>query len=88
MTAASVRVLELGARLASESEKDCTSPSVTVASDVGTKVEKRATSRTCQATLLKTDLGYLLVLAAKMQAAEAPSGQWEQYYRNYVPQRD
>jgi hypothetical protein len=35
------------------------------------------------ATLLKSDLIYLLVLADKQQNAEAPGARWERYYADF-----
>jgi hypothetical protein len=39
--------------------------------------------RLLEAKLLKSDLIYLLVLADKMQNAEAPGGKWETYYADF-----
>lgn len=40
-----------------------------------------------EAKLLKSDLIYLLVLTDKLQAAEAPGGQWERYYADFFLKR-
>jgi len=40
-----------------------------------------------QATLLKSDLIYLLVMADKMQASEAPGAKWENYYADFFISR-
>jgi hypothetical protein len=39
------------------------------------------------ATLLKSDLIYLLVLADKQQNAEAPGARWERYYADFFISR-
>jgi hypothetical protein len=39
------------------------------------------------ATLLKSDLIYLLVLADKEQQREAPGGRWERYYADFFLSR-
>ncbi len=39
------------------------------------------------ATLLKSDLIYLLVLANKQQMSEAPGGRWENYYADFFISR-
>ena len=36
-----------------------------------------------EATLLKSDLIYLLVLVDKQQKSEAPGAQWEKYYADF-----
>jgi hypothetical protein len=40
-----------------------------------------------QATLLKSDLIYLLVMADKMQMTEAPGAKWENYYADFFISR-
>ena len=40
-----------------------------------------------QATLLKSDLIYLLVRADKEQVTEAPGGNWERYYADFLLSR-
>jgi len=40
-----------------------------------------------QATLLKSDLIYLLVMADKMQMSEAPGAKWENYYADFFISR-
>jgi hypothetical protein len=40
-----------------------------------------------QATLLKSDLIYLLVLAARQQQLEAPGAIWERWYADFFVQR-
>jgi hypothetical protein len=39
------------------------------------------------ATLLKSDLIYLLVLADKLQQLEAPGAAWERYYADFLVRR-
>src|SRR3954468_15929510 len=39
--------------------------------------------RLLDATLLKSDLIYLLVLANKRQQLEAPGGRWERFYADF-----
>jgi hypothetical protein len=39
------------------------------------------------ATVLKSDLIYLLVLADKQQISEAPGAHWENYYANFFVSR-
>ena len=40
-----------------------------------------------EATLLKSDLIYLLVLVDKQQKSEAPGAQWEKYYTDFFAMR-
>jgi hypothetical protein len=40
-----------------------------------------------EAKLLKSDLIYLLVRADKEQVAEAPGGNWERYYADFLLRR-
>jgi hypothetical protein len=39
------------------------------------------------ATILKSDLIYLLVMADKQQTAEAPGAKWERYYADFFISR-
>jgi hypothetical protein len=40
-----------------------------------------------EATILKSDLIYLLVMADKQQMAEAPGAKWERYYADFFISR-
>ena len=50
-------------------------------------LRERGLEQLLNATLLKSDLIYLLVLADKQQNAEAPGAHWERYYADFFISR-
>jgi hypothetical protein len=50
-------------------------------------LRERGLEKLLDATLLKSDLIYLLVLADKQQNAEAPGAHWERYYADFFISR-
>lgn len=51
------------------------------------RLREQGLEKLLDATLLKSDLIYLLVLADKEQSREAPGSRWERYYADFFLSR-